>query len=163
MGGGVRGLKLHVIKLSQGHCIKRLTPALAFSCRSPETFFDVLPSYLNPDGCRKKDGSTGSCTRGPTGLTGRSKESTDHNNNIKMTSEDLLQPGHVVKERWKVVRFSVNISQMPKYFFKKNSRTECAGIVTKQFFCCNFEIFLYFFCNRMVFIYKFEKLFRLFC
>ncbi|CAL4064099.1 unnamed protein product, partial [Meganyctiphanes norvegica] len=24
------------------------------------------------------------------------------NNNITMTSEDLLQPGHVVKERWKV-------------------------------------------------------------
>ncbi|XP_049839238.1 tau-tubulin kinase homolog Asator-like isoform X3 [Schistocerca gregaria] len=31
-------------------------------------------------------------------------ESTDQNNNITMTSEDLLQPGHVVKERWKVVR-----------------------------------------------------------
>jgi hypothetical protein len=30
-------------------------------------------------------------------------ESTDQNNNITMTSEDLLQPGHVVKERWKVV------------------------------------------------------------
>ena len=30
-------------------------------------------------------------------------ESTDHNNNITMTSEDLLKPGHVVKERWKVV------------------------------------------------------------
>ncbi|CRK99849.1 CLUMA_CG013152, isoform A [Clunio marinus] len=32
--------------------------------------------------------------------------STDQNNNqnITMTSEDLLQPGHVVKERWKVVR-----------------------------------------------------------
>ncbi|XP_055373380.1 uncharacterized protein DDB_G0283357 isoform X2 [Condylostylus longicornis] len=29
---------------------------------------------------------------------------TDRNNNIRMTSEDLLQPGHVVKERWKVVR-----------------------------------------------------------
>nr|CAD7397300.1 unnamed protein product [Timema poppensis] len=29
-------------------------------------------------------------------------ESTDQNNNITMTSEDLLQPGHVVKERWKV-------------------------------------------------------------
>lgn len=32
---------------------------------------------------------------------------TDQNNNctnhITMTSEDLLQPGHVVKERWKVV------------------------------------------------------------
>jgi serine/threonine protein kinase len=28
----------------------------------------------------------------------------DHNNNITMTSEDLLQPGHVVKERWKVSR-----------------------------------------------------------
>ena len=30
----------------------------------------------------------------------------DNNNftkNITMTSEDLLQPGHVVKERWKVV------------------------------------------------------------
>ncbi|XP_004518934.2 tau-tubulin kinase homolog Asator isoform X3 [Ceratitis capitata] len=27
-----------------------------------------------------------------------------HALNIKMTSEDLLQPGHVVKERWKVVR-----------------------------------------------------------
>lgn len=26
----------------------------------------------------------------------------NNNNNIKMTSEDLLQPGHVVKERWKV-------------------------------------------------------------
>lgn len=32
-------------------------------------------------------------------------ESTDQNNNITMTSEDLLQPGHVVKERWKVVSF----------------------------------------------------------
>ncbi|XP_076223927.1 tau-tubulin kinase asator isoform X3 [Nomia melanderi] len=31
-------------------------------------------------------------------------ESTDQNNNITMTSEDLLQPGHVVKERWKVIR-----------------------------------------------------------
>ncbi|XP_015172163.1 PREDICTED: uncharacterized protein LOC107064249 isoform X1 [Polistes dominula] len=31
-------------------------------------------------------------------------ESTDQNNNITMTSEDLLQPGHVVKERWKVVK-----------------------------------------------------------
>ncbi|XP_075218834.1 tau-tubulin kinase asator isoform X3 [Lycorma delicatula] len=31
-------------------------------------------------------------------------ESTDQNNNITMTSEDLLHPGHVVKERWKVVR-----------------------------------------------------------
>ncbi|XP_025834848.1 tau-tubulin kinase homolog Asator isoform X3 [Agrilus planipennis] len=31
-------------------------------------------------------------------------DSTDHNNNIRMTSEDLLQPGHVVKERWKVVK-----------------------------------------------------------
>jgi tau tubulin kinase len=38
--------------------------------------------------------------------------STDANNNLEdfgpsqhitMTSEDLLQPGHVVKERWKVV------------------------------------------------------------
>lgn len=29
-------------------------------------------------------------------------DSTDQNNNITMTSEDLLQPGHVVKERWKV-------------------------------------------------------------
>jgi len=33
-------------------------------------------------------------------------ESTDQNNNITMTSEDLLQPGHVVKERWKVVSLS---------------------------------------------------------
>lgn len=32
-------------------------------------------------------------------------ESTDQNNNITMTSEDLLQPGHVVKERWKVVSY----------------------------------------------------------
>ncbi|XP_008202443.1 tau-tubulin kinase homolog Asator isoform X2 [Nasonia vitripennis] len=31
-------------------------------------------------------------------------ESTDQNNNITMTSEDLLQPGHVVKERWKVMK-----------------------------------------------------------
>ncbi|XP_031331385.1 tau-tubulin kinase homolog Asator isoform X2 [Photinus pyralis] len=31
-------------------------------------------------------------------------ESTDQNNNITMTSEDLLQPGHVVKERWKVIK-----------------------------------------------------------
>ncbi|XP_052131767.1 tau-tubulin kinase homolog Asator, partial [Frankliniella occidentalis] len=31
-------------------------------------------------------------------------ESTDPNNNITMTNEDLLQPGHVVKERWRVVR-----------------------------------------------------------
>uniref|UniRef100_A0A1B6EAG9 Protein kinase domain-containing protein n=2 Tax=Clastoptera arizonana TaxID=38151 RepID=A0A1B6EAG9_9HEMI len=31
-------------------------------------------------------------------------ESTDQNNNITMTSEDLLQHGHIVKERWKVVR-----------------------------------------------------------
>nr|XP_022909902.1 tau-tubulin kinase homolog Asator-like isoform X1 [Onthophagus taurus] len=31
-------------------------------------------------------------------------DSTDQNNNITMTSEDLLQPGHVVKERWKVVK-----------------------------------------------------------
>nr|CAD7200360.1 unnamed protein product [Timema douglasi] len=31
-------------------------------------------------------------------------ESTDQNNNITMTSEDLLQPGHVVKERWKVLQ-----------------------------------------------------------
>ncbi|XP_017764470.1 PREDICTED: uncharacterized protein LOC108553902 isoform X2 [Eufriesea mexicana] len=31
-------------------------------------------------------------------------ESTDQNNNITMMSEDLLQPGHVVKERWKVVK-----------------------------------------------------------
>lgn len=30
-------------------------------------------------------------------------ESTDPNNNITMTNEDLLQPGHVVKERWRVV------------------------------------------------------------
>ncbi|CAH0549592.1 unnamed protein product [Brassicogethes aeneus] len=30
--------------------------------------------------------------------------STDQNNNITMTSEDLLQPGHVVKERWKVIK-----------------------------------------------------------
>ncbi|CAH1408217.1 unnamed protein product [Nezara viridula] len=29
-------------------------------------------------------------------------ESTDQNNNITMTSADLLQPGHIVKERWKV-------------------------------------------------------------
>lgn len=28
----------------------------------------------------------------------------NNNNNIKMASEDLLQPGHVVKERWKVIR-----------------------------------------------------------
>lgn len=28
----------------------------------------------------------------------------NNNQNITMTSEDLLQPGHVVKERWKVVR-----------------------------------------------------------
>lgn len=31
-------------------------------------------------------------------------ESTDQNNNITMMSEDLLQPGHVVKDRWKVVK-----------------------------------------------------------
>ncbi|XP_030759681.1 tau-tubulin kinase homolog Asator isoform X2 [Sitophilus oryzae] len=31
-------------------------------------------------------------------------DSTDPNNNITMTSEDLLQPGHVVKERWKVLK-----------------------------------------------------------
>nr|XP_034186999.1 tau-tubulin kinase homolog Asator isoform X2 [Osmia lignaria] len=31
-------------------------------------------------------------------------ESTDQNNNITMTSEDLLQPGHVVKERWRVFK-----------------------------------------------------------
>ncbi|KAK4878012.1 hypothetical protein RN001_010518 [Aquatica leii] len=31
-------------------------------------------------------------------------DSTDQNNNIRMTSEDLLQPGHVVKERWKVIK-----------------------------------------------------------
>ncbi|XP_076256223.1 tau-tubulin kinase asator isoform X3 [Rhynchophorus ferrugineus] len=31
-------------------------------------------------------------------------DSTDQNNNITMTSEDLLQPGHVVKERWKVLK-----------------------------------------------------------
>ncbi|XP_043483044.1 tau-tubulin kinase homolog Asator isoform X2 [Leptopilina heterotoma] len=31
-------------------------------------------------------------------------ESTDQNNNITMTSENLLQPGHVVKERWKVTK-----------------------------------------------------------
>ncbi|XP_046741888.1 uncharacterized protein LOC124408761 isoform X3 [Diprion similis] len=31
-------------------------------------------------------------------------ESTDQNNNITMTSVDLLQPGHVVKERWKVLK-----------------------------------------------------------
>ncbi|XP_018896748.2 tau-tubulin kinase homolog Asator isoform X2 [Bemisia tabaci] len=31
-------------------------------------------------------------------------ETTDTDKNITMTSEDLLQPGHVVKERWKVVR-----------------------------------------------------------
>lgn len=45
---------------------------------------------------------------------------TDVNNNnnencfhhITMTSEDLLQPGHVVKERWKVV------SNKSKYFMK---------------------------------------------
>jgi Protein kinase domain len=30
--------------------------------------------------------------------------SQNNNQNITMTSEDLLQPGHVVKERWKVVR-----------------------------------------------------------
>jgi len=32
------------------------------------------------------------------------KEIQDNKDNIKMTSEDLLQPGHVVKERWKVMR-----------------------------------------------------------
>lgn len=32
-------------------------------------------------------------------------DSTDQNNNITMTSEDLLQPGHVVKERWKVSKW----------------------------------------------------------
>ncbi|XP_020706671.2 tau-tubulin kinase homolog Asator isoform X2 [Athalia rosae] len=31
-------------------------------------------------------------------------ESTDQNNNITVMSMDLLQPGHVVKERWKVLR-----------------------------------------------------------
>lgn len=31
-------------------------------------------------------------------------ESTDQNNNITMTSADLLQPGHIVKERWKVIK-----------------------------------------------------------
>lgn len=31
------------------------------------------------------------------------EESTDHNNNITMTNEDLLQPGNIIKERWKVV------------------------------------------------------------
>ncbi|XP_066599003.1 tau-tubulin kinase homolog Asator isoform X2 [Prorops nasuta] len=31
-------------------------------------------------------------------------DSTDQNNNITMTSEDLLQQGHVIKERWKVVK-----------------------------------------------------------
>lgn len=35
-------------------------------------------------------------------------ESTDPNNNITMTNEDLLQPGHVVKERWRVVRIDLS-------------------------------------------------------
>ena len=34
------------------------------------------------------------------------KPSNGHISNIIMATEDLLQPGHVVKERWKVVRFS---------------------------------------------------------
>jgi hypothetical protein len=33
------------------------------------------------------------------------KPSNGHISNIIMATEDLLQPGHVVKERWKVVRF----------------------------------------------------------
>lgn len=37
-------------------------------------------------------------------------DSTDQNNNITMTSEDLLQPGHVVKERWKVVSFFISLA-----------------------------------------------------
>ncbi|XP_065343410.1 tau-tubulin kinase homolog Asator isoform X3 [Cloeon dipterum] len=36
--------------------------------------------------------------------SGEEERAGDQNNNIKMTSEDLLQPGHVVKERWKVSR-----------------------------------------------------------
>lgn len=55
---------------------------------------------------RKRDGSSCTNTNRYVGGTGRvGDESTDHNNNITMTSEDLLQPGHVVKERWKVVCF----------------------------------------------------------
>lgn len=43
------------------------------------------------------------------GLEAEDEDNYNNNNNcwseyITMTSEDLLQPGHVVKERWKVVR-----------------------------------------------------------
>ncbi|KAJ8916696.1 hypothetical protein NQ315_000341 [Exocentrus adspersus] len=45
------------------------------------------------------------CIRRPKKLSWEGHlDSTDQNNNITMTSEDLLQPGHVVKERWKVVK-----------------------------------------------------------
>ncbi|XP_046383667.1 tau-tubulin kinase homolog Asator isoform X7 [Ischnura elegans] len=49
-----------------------------------------------------------SCLVGANGALCGDDSETDANNNcadhITMTSEDLLQPGHVVKERWKVVR-----------------------------------------------------------
>jgi len=38
----------------------------------------------------------------------RRKESAACVNHPTMTSEDLLQPGHIVKERWKVVSFDLN-------------------------------------------------------
>ncbi|KAG8231953.1 hypothetical protein J437_LFUL008873 [Ladona fulva] len=48
------------------------------------------------------------CLVGANGALCGDDSETDANNNcadhITMTSEDLLQPGHVVKERWKVVR-----------------------------------------------------------
>lgn len=58
-------------------------------------------------------------------------ESTDQNNNITMTSEDLLQPGHVVKERWKVVSlyilaFSILFHPVFSMLFSKNLRILCA-------------------------------------
>lgn len=43
----------------------------------------------------------------------RSKNTENRDSTIKMASEDLLQPGHIVKERWKV--FKPNNNQ---YFFK---------------------------------------------
>ncbi|XP_017853661.1 tau-tubulin kinase homolog Asator isoform X2 [Drosophila busckii] len=75
----------------------RVRSRVTFQAQSPQTNLPVIVAL------DKSDNVNTSCSQKavvPTAVA----TATPAKETIKMTSEDLLQPGHVVKERWKVVR-----------------------------------------------------------
>lgn len=66
-------------------------------------WLDEISFYSDEDGTASSDVKLCDLHYRPQNISwDKPLDSTDQNNNITMTSEDLLQPGHVVKERWKV-------------------------------------------------------------